>query len=248
MSNRLKKLKEEILELADVQKAKRDLSFFKTGKGEYGEGDQFLGIAVPILRKLARQYEKEERDEGSSGGELAVVEKLLYSKYNEERLLGLMILSGRFEKAGGERKKEEEIYDFYLRHIGRVNNWNLVDFSARSIVGRYLRDKDREILREWGRTENLWLRRIGIVATHCFIKENEFEDTLQIAEILLNDKEDLIHKAVGWMLREVGKMDEAVLKKFLKKYQKLMPRTMLRYAIERLTVEDKERFMKGIYR
>lgn len=238
MGNPYKRLKEEILEMANAQKASRDLKFFKTEKGEYGEGDQFLGIAVPALRRLAKKHEEMEMEE---------IEELLYSQYNEERLIGLMVLVRRFEKVRGDKKAEEAIYDFYVRHLKRVNNWNLVDFSARPIIGLYLRDKDREILKEWAKSGNLWLRRIGIVGTHYFIKEDSFDDTLQIAEILLNDKEDLIHKAVGWMLREVGKRDEAVLISFLKKYQKVMPRTMLRYAIERLKVEERERLMKGVY-
>lgn len=238
MQKKLKYLKEEINEIADVEKAKRDLRFFKTGKGEYAEGDVFLGIAVPVLRKLGKKYVGIELDE---------VQELLYSKYNEERLLALMLLVEEFEKAKGDRKIEEEIYRFYVQHKERVNNWNLVDLSARPIVGGYLRDKDRKVLIDWGMSESLWVRRIGIVATWYFIKKGEFEDTLKIAKILLKDKEDLIHKAVGWMLRELGKMDEGVLKEFLKQHQKEMPRTMLRYALERLNVSDRECFMKGVY-
>lgn len=236
MSSDFINLKVEILQLADAEKAKRSLNFFKTGKGDYGEGDQFLGIAVPVLKKIAKKY---------GIVDLPQIEELLYSKYNEERLIALMILVERFKKIKGETKKEEEIFNFYVKHMSRVNNWNLVDFSARPIVGQYLSDKDRGILKDWAKSLSLWTRRIGIVATYYFIKNKEFDDTLEIAEMLLSDKEDLIHKAVGWMLRELGKMDEAVLKKFLKKYQKTMPRTMLRYAIERLKAEDKKCFMKG---
>ncbi|PWU04091.1 MAG: DNA alkylation repair protein [Verrucomicrobia bacterium] len=236
--NNFRDLKKEILGMADIEKAQRDLRFFKTGRGEYAEGDMFLGIAVPVSRKLARRYHDVDLEE---------VEELLQSPYNEERLIGLLVLIEKFEKAEGVSREEKGIYDFYVKHMGRVNNWNLVDLSASPIVGKYLRDKDREILRVWGKSENLWMRRIGIVATHFFIKERDYEDTLEMAELLLNDKEDLIHKAVGWMLREMGKMDESVLKEFLKKYQKTMPRTMLRYAIERLKEEDKESFMKGVF-
>lgn len=238
MNRKLKYLKEEINQIANPEKAKGDLRFFKTSKGAYAEGDAFLGIAVPVLRKLGKKY---------LGIELDEIQELLYSKYNEERLLALMILVEEFERGKGDRKIEEEIYRFYVQHIKRVNNWNLVDLSARPIVGQYLRDKDRAILMDWGRSENLWLRRISIVATWYFIKKGEFKDTLEIAKLLLNDKEDLIHKAAGWMLRELGKMNESVLKDFLKKHQKEMPRTMLRYAIERLNVGDREQFMKGIY-
>lgn len=238
MSNNFKNLKEEILKTANLEKAKRDIKFFKTAKGQYAEGDEFLGIAVPVLRKFAKKY---------SEIELPEIKELLYSKYNEERLLALMLLVEQLRESKSDIKKEEEIYNFYVKHMLCVNNWNLVDFSAKPIVGHYLSNKDREILRTWGKSENLWFRRIGIVATHYFIKQKEFEDTLEIAEILLNDKEDLIHKAVGWMLRELGKMDETVLKEFLKKHQNTMPRTMLRYAIERLIPADRERFLKGEY-
>lgn len=238
MNNNFENLKKEISKITDARKAKLDQRFFKTAKGEYAEGDKFLGIAVPVLRQLAKKY---------GPYDFPQIQELLYSQYNEERLIGLMLLVEKFQKAKGEKRKEEEIYNFYIKHISRVNNWNLVDFSARPIIGQYLKDKNRDILRKWGKSQNLWLRRIGIVATHHFIKEKQFEDTLELAEILLNDKEDLIHKAVGWMLRELGKMDENVLKNFLKKHQKSMPRTMLRYAIERLSTEDKHRFMKGEY-
>lgn len=230
-----KNLRKEVQGLADESKALQAMQFFKTGKSQYGEGDKFLGISVPEIRKIVRKYNKVL--------DLNEIRELLLSGYNEERLLGLMILVEQF----GKIRKEEEVYNFYLRHMDRVNNWNLVDFSARPIVGVYLMDKDRCILDKWAVSENLWTRRIAIVASWNFIKNGQFEDTMRIARLLMNDKEDLIHKAVGWMLREVGKQDENALKIFLKDHQKSMPRTMLRYAIERLAGEDKERFMKGVY-
>lgn len=232
MASNLENLKKEILVLADREKALRDARFFKTSKGEYGEGDRFLGIAVPNLRKIGKKYYKALA--------LKEIRELLFSPYNEERLLALMALVEQF----GKIREEDEIYCFYIANIDRVNNWNLVDLSARPIVGVYLMDKDRNILREWARSKSLWLRRIAIVASWNFIKNGEFDDTMYLANLLMDDKEDLIHKAVGWMLRELGKKDEAVLKTFLKKYHKKMPRTALRYAIERLSVDDKEQFMK----
>lgn len=235
MSSKLQHLKQEISKLVDEEKAIRDLRFFKTAKGEYAEGDRFLGIAVPQMRKLGKKY---------NSLELSEIRELLYSPYNEERLLGLLILVGQFERSKEASKKRAEIYDFYVKHMERVNNWNLVDLSARPIIGGHLIDKSRDVLREWAKSESLWVRRIAIVATYHFIKEGEFEDTLQIATILLDDKEDLIHKAVGWMLRELGKRDEAVLKNFLRSHYTQMPRTMLRYAIERLSLDDREVFMK----
>lgn len=230
-----KNLKKEVHDLADDHKALQATRFFKTAKGEYGEGDKFLGISVPELRKIGKKYYKSL--------ELKEIRDLLLSPYNEERLLGLMILVEQF----GKLRETHEVYDFYVNHMDRVNNWNLVDVSARPIVGVYLMDKDRSILDEWARSQSLWVRRIAIVASWHFIKNKQFDDTLRITRTLMNDEEDLIHKAVGWMLRELGKQDEDVLKLFLKKHQTLMPRTMLRYAIERLEASEKSRFMKGIY-
>lgn len=228
-------LKKEVQVLADKEQALRKLQFFQTGKGQYGEGDKFLGISVPDIRKIGKKYYKVL--------DLKEIGELLLSGFNEERLLGLMILVDQF----GKIRPQKEVYDFYVKHMDRVNNWNLVDSSARPIVGVYLADKDRGILYEWSGSESLWERRIAIVATWHFIKCGEFEDTLRISALLMKDPQDLIHKAVGWMLRELGKQDEKVLKEFLKEYQREMPRTMLRYAIERLEVSDRELVMNGVY-
>ncbi len=230
-----KNLKIELQGFADKQNASRKLQFFQTEKGKYGEGDQFLGISVPDIRKIGKKYHK--------ALDLDDIRELLFSAYNEERLLGLLILIDQI----GKLRAPKEVYDFYVKHIDRVNNWNLVDASARPIVGAYLMDKDRSVLDDWARSENLWVRRIAIVASWHFIKCGEFQDTLRISILLMKDKQDLIHKAVGWMLRELGKQNQEVLKVFLKKYQKEMPRTMLRYAIERLKALDKEQIMQGTY-
>lgn len=234
-SSHYKNLKKDVRDLADEHKALQAMRFFKTGKGEYGEGDKFLGISVPEIRKVFKKY--------YNTLELKEIKELLLSPYNEERLLALMILVEQF----GKLRETHEVYDFYVKHMDRVNNWNLVDLSARPIVGVYLMDKDRTILDQWARSDNLWVRRIAIVATWNFIKNGQFDDTLRIARMLMNDQQDLIHKAVGWMLRELGKQDEEVLKLFLKKHQTIMPRTTLRYAIERLEASEKARFMKGTY-
>lgn len=228
-----KNLKIDIQAVANKENALRKLQFFRTGKGEYGEGDQFLGVSVPDIRKIGKKYHKSL--------DLAGIRELLFSAYNEERLLGLVILIDQI----GKLRDQKQTYDFYLKHIDRVNNWNLVDASARPIVGVYLMDKNRTVLDDWARSESLWVRRIAILASWHFIKCGEFEDTLRIAILLMKDKHDLIHKAVGWMLRELGKQNEEVLMLFLKENQKEMPRTMLRYAIERLKASDRERIMSG---
>lgn len=225
-------LKKDLRGLANKERALVCERFFKTGKGEYAEGDRFLGIAVPDLRRLLMQYWKMLDYEG--------IRELLFSAYNEERRLGLMVLGKQF----GKIVAPEEAYEFYVAHRDRVNNWNLVDVSARPIVGVYLLDKDRSVLKTWADSESLWVRRIAIVASWAFIKCGEFEDTLDLATQLMGDKEDLIHKAVGWMLRELGKQDEGVLKDFLKMHCRAMPRTMLRYAIERLKEEERVRFLR----
>jgi len=205
--------------------------FFKACPGEYGEGDKFYGITVPELRKIARQYQSLMLED---------LKILIYSEYHEERMLALLILMSQYKKSE-EEKERKKIYDFYLKNMQQINNWDLVDLSAPHIVGHYLFEKDRTVLYRWAENKNFWIRRIGMLSTFYFIRQNEFEDTLKIADILLQDNEDLIHKAVGWLLREVGKRDESLLEKFLKpRYQK-MPRTMLRYAIEKFS-ESKRRF------
>ena len=223
----LNALKDELERNKDAEKAKNYSKFFKTGKGEYGEGDLFLGLTVPEQRKIAKNYIDLNLDE---------IQELLLSKIHEHRLVALMILSFKYKK-----NFNKEIVDFYLRNTKNVNNWDLVDLSAYQILGHYLLDKDKTILYKLAKSDNLWEKRISIISTYEFIKNNKFEDTLKISEILLNDKHDLIHKAVGWMLREVGKRNLETEEKFLKKYYKQMPRTMLRYSIEKFD-EEKRKF------
>lgn len=196
--------------------------FFKTGPGEYGEGDQFLGVKVPLVRSVAKEFR---------GLELKEVGVLLRSVMHEERLLALLILDGQMKK--GDEARQKEIYEFYARNLKWVNNWDLVDSSAPGIVGVYLREKSRKPLTAWAKSESLWERRVAIVATLQFIRNDDFMETVKISKMLLKDGHDLIHKATGWMLREVGKRDESVLVEFLEEHAGVMPRTMLRYAIER---------------
>jgi 3-methyladenine DNA glycosylase AlkD len=227
-------IREELRKLADKEIAEHSQRFFKTAKGQYGQGDRFLGIRVPVLRKTAKKYR---------GISIEDACRLLKSEFHEERLLALILLVNIFNRAGDEVRKA--IYKLYLANTKYVNNWDLVDSSAEHIVGAYLRWRDRQPIYELAVSDNLWERRIAIMSTFHFIKHNEFEDTLRIAEILLADREDLIHKAVGWMLREIGKRDVEVEKKFLKKHYKKMPRTMLRYAIEKFPMSQRQRFLKG---
>jgi 3-methyladenine DNA glycosylase AlkD len=220
--------------LGDPRKAEDLQRFFKTGTGEYGEGDVFLGIRVPVLRKLATEY----RDLT-----LGQAKKLLRSAIHEERLLALFILINIFAKGSDVAKRQ--IYHLYLEHTQFVNNWDLVDASAEHIVGAYLWDKDKAPLLELAGSSLLWERRIAILSTFHFIKRGEFEATLKIARLLLADSEDLIHKAVGWMLREVGKRNLATEEAFLGKHYRKMPRTMLRYAIERFPEEKRRAYLHG---
>jgi len=220
--------------LGDSRKAEDLQRFFKTGTGEYGEGDVFLGIRVPVLRKLATEY----RDLT-----LGQAKKLLRSAIHEERLLALFILIDIFAKGSDVAKRQ--IYHLYLEHTQFVNNWDLVDASAEHIVGAYLWDKDKAPLLELAGSSLLWERRIAILSTFHFIKRGEFEATLKIARLLLADSEDLIHKAVGWMLREVGKRNLATEEAFLKKHYRKMPRTMLRYAVEKFPEEKRRAYLHG---
>ena len=205
--------------------------FFKTGKGEYGEGDKFMGVVVPSVRKVARKFRNASLD---------VVEGLLESEWHECRLCALLILRERFAKS------PDEIVQFYLSHTKGINNWDLVDLSAPYILGFYLLDRpsDRNILYELAESDVMWERRIAVVSTLMLIRNGLYDDTLQLAEILLHSSHDLMRKAVGWMLREVGKKDEMLMKSFLDKHCKVMPRTMLRYAIERLPYEVRMSYMK----
>lgn len=208
--------------------------FFKTGPGQYGEGDRFIGVKVPVTRKVAKEFRSLP---------LAEAENLLHSEIHEKRLLALVILVGQFEK--GDDATRKLIFDLYLANTRHVNNWDLVDLSAPQIVGGYLETRSRKPLDRLSKSKSLWERRISILATHWGIRHGDFVDTIKIAEKLLGDKEDLIHKAVGWMLREVGKRDVAVLEEFLGKHCRTMPRTMLRYAIERFPDEKRLSYLNG---
>ena len=220
--------------LANEEIAEHSQRFFKTGKGQYGHGDRFLGIRVPALRKMAGQYRGVSVEQAS---------RLLKSEFHEERLLSLLLLVAMLKKANDEGRRA--IYTLYLENTRFINNWDLVDSSAEYIVGAYLRGGDKRPLYDLAVSNMLWERRISIMSTFHFIKHSEFADTLKIAEILLPDKEDLIHKAVGWMLREIGKRNIETEEKFLKKYCRLMPRTMLRYAIEKFPAPKRQRYLKG---
>jgi len=231
----LTQIRKEINSVMSKEKAQFLQKYFKTGEGEYAQGDIFRGISVPLCRQIAHKY----------AGSLSFedLKELLSSKIHEERFIALEAITYLYSKS--EEIKKQEIYNFYLQNTKQINNWDLVDTSAPHVVGNHLLDKERAALYKLAKSENLWEKRISIVATYYFIKNNQFEDTLKISEILLQDKHDLIHKACGWMLREVGKCDQKVLEAFLKKHYKAMPRTMLRYAIERFPEERRQAYLKG---
>jgi len=229
----LLKLKSELRKLASVKRAEASRWFFKTGPGEYGEGDKFLGVNNPGMRQVAKKF---------PGLPLADLHKLLESAWHEERQTSLFILVHQYEK--GDEAARRQIYKFYLAHSKRINNWDLVDLSAHKIVGEYLLDKPRNILYRLAKSKNLWQRRIAIISTAAFIRRGDFSETLKISKILLKDEHDLIHKAVGWMLREVGKRDRLLLEKFLHLHHKIMPRVMLRYAIEKFNWAERHKYLK----
>jgi len=228
------KIQEELNSLKNDEKAKVLQRFFKTGKGEYAENDEFLGVVVPDQRKIAKKYFKDVEID-----ELII---LLKNKIHEYRLTALLILLYKYEKAGIEKK--EKIFNFYLDNKVYVNNWDLVDTTCHHILGDFLLDKKKDVLFDLAISENFWFRRIAIVSCFKFIKNNLFDDAIKISKILLNDEHHLIHKAVGWMLREIGKRDIGVELDFLNKYHKIMPRIMLRYAIERFDKEIRKNFLK----
>ena len=224
----------QIKTLRDPQRARFLQRFFKTGPGEYGEGDVFAGLRVPEIRKLAKEYRSLP---------LSTALQLLHSPIHEVRLLALLIMVRSFQRGDAPLKKQ--IYHTYLEHTRLINNWDLVDLSAEHIVGAYLNTEEDDPLHALASSKLIWNRRIAIMATFHFIKKGRFDVTLSIAQILLHDQEDLIHKAVGWMLREIGKRDQAVEESFLQPYYKTMPRTMLRYAIEKFPEELRQRYLKG---
>ncbi len=220
--------------LADTKKAAFFPRFFKTGPGQYGEGDQFLGVTVPQVRAVVKRY--------AQSLDVAHIEGLLKNPIHEVRLAGVLALVFQFEH--GKPAEQKKVMEFYLAHFAGVNNWDLVDASAAKILGAWLwRQKRAAPLQKLARSTHLWTQRLAIVATYAFIRERVFEPTLQVATILLHHPHDLIQKAVGWMLREVGKRDEGVLRDFLHEHAATMPRTMLRYAIERLPVADRSRYL-----
>ena len=231
----LEELKKELRESANPEKAKTLQRFFKTGKGQYGEGDIFLGIQVPIQRQIAREYIDLNFQE---------IQELLNSKIHEERLIALIILAIKFKKAKKDNFVKRQIFEFYLKNTSRVNNWDLVDFSAPNIVGEFLQKEDTGILKQLAKSGNFWERRIAIISTYSFIRKRSFGEALAISDILLKDEHDLIHKAVGWMLREIGKRNKNVLEIFLQQRHKEMPRTMLRYAIEKFPEDERKKWLK----
>ena len=229
---------DNLLELIQVQlhQAKQSLcnpkAFCKTGPGQYAEHDQFLGVPVPALRTIAKKY---------ATAPFTIIKTLITSCFNEERLVALLIVIDQYKRGNSQQK--EAIYQFYKEHLVYVNNWNLVDSSAHLILGAYLADTNKDELLVLAQSQNLWERRIAIVATWYFIKQNQYEWTITIATILLTDSHDLIHKAVGWMLREVGKKDIKPLQQFLDQHASVMPRTMLRYAIEKFPEHERKMYL-----
>jgi len=226
-------LVKELKGLANEEQAMVLSRFFKTGKGQYGEGDIFFGIKVPAIRNVAKNF---------YGIDLFGIQKLLDSEIHEVRFAGLNILINKFEK--GTTSDKEKIFNFYLKNIKKnINNWDLVDLSCPHIIGCYLFDKDRKVLYDLAKSSNLWERRVAMISTFYFIKRNDFKDALSLSEVLLFDEHDLINKAVGWMLREVGKRDIELEREFLMRNYMSMPRVALRYAIEKMTEGERNFFM-----
>jgi 3-methyladenine DNA glycosylase AlkD len=234
VSDQLKALKAKINSLSDKRVAENLQWFFKTGKGEYGEGDQFTGLKVPAQRKLAKEFCDLSLEE---------IRELLKSPIHEERLISLFILADKYRKANDQLKNK--IFNFYIKDRKGINNWDLVDLSAPKIIGSHLREKDKSILFKFALSKNLWDRRIAVLASFEFIKNNNYETSLELCKLLLNDEHDLIHKATGWMLREIGKRNLEIEVKFLKDNYKKMPRTMLRYAIEKFPESKRKKYLQG---
>ena len=224
----------ELHEMADPDTAVGLQRFFKTGKGDYGEEDRFLGIRMPALRKMARKHRRVHIHDAG---------RLLRTPYHEARMLALLILIEQFSRGADE--EQTAVYNLYMAHTEHVNSWDLVDASAEAIPGLYLKDRSRAPLYELARSKRLWDRRIAMVATWPYIREDDFTDALAIVEMLLDDDQDLIHKAAGWMLREIGKRDMAAEEQFLKAFYPKIPRTMLRYAIEKFPEEKRRKYLRG---
>lgn len=227
------KIKLEISKYEDPNKAVFLQRFFKTGKGQYAEGDIFIGVNMPTIRQIAKKF---------NDANLIDIEQLLESPIHEHRMCGLVIMVNQAKKAKDTTKKE--LYNLYLKRTDRINNWDLVDISCRDIVGGYLLDKSKKTLYKLAESDNLWERRIAIVSTWYFISHHQLDETFKISKMLLNDEQDLIHKAVGWMLREAGKKDEKALKDFLNRYANKLPRTTLRYSLEKLPYLEKQYYMQ----
>jgi 3-methyladenine DNA glycosylase AlkD len=233
----IKQIEKEFEQYCSEKSARQNSRFFKTGKGEYSEGDLFIDITNPEVHKIANKYKKEISLEHTL--------HFLRHKIHEYRLFALDVLKYKYSKANGDEKKE--IVDLYLNNRKFVNNWDLVDVSAPHILGDWLIEKDRKVLYKLVKEENLWSNRIAILSTLAFIKENDFEDTLKLSEALLNHEHDLIHKAVGWMLREIWKRDKKVTESFLIDHYENVPRTALRYAIEKMEETKRKKFLKGAF-
>lgn len=223
----------ELKAAANPDIARQSVRFFKTGPGEYGESDLFLGLRVPTLRATCKSYQ---------GIDLRHIETLLNSTFHEVRLCAVFMLVDRYKRGSSDIK--QEVFDAYQKNIKRINNWDLVDSSAYHIIGPHLEPGNRKLLVELAKSDNLWKRRIAIIATYHYIRNHDFKTTLELAKLLLNDSEDLIHKAVGWMLREVGNRDRAAEDQFLNRHMAKMPRTMLRYAIEKYPESSRQRLLK----
>jgi 3-methyladenine DNA glycosylase AlkD len=228
-------LEKELRKHANSERARVSMRYFKTGKGEYGEGDQFLGVAVPIQRSLAAKYVSQVTE--------ADISVLLSSPYHEIRLTALFMMNTRFLKSADQAEAKKWV-DFYLSHIHCINNWDLVDSSAPIVLGTWLQNRNRRILYQFARSKNLWKNRIAMLTTLAFIRNNELNDLLKLAEIFISHPHDLIHKASGWMLREGWKRDPKTVEAFLTKFASQMPRTMLRYSIEKMSPAKKKYFMK----
>ena len=228
-------LQKKFRKLGSKKTAEHSQRFFKTAKGQYGYGDVFLGIRVPVIRKFLKD---------NPNIQLSDIKKFIRSKYHEERLLGLLALVQRYAIATSDSDRER-IYAEYVGSFKYVNNWDLVDVTCPHIVGKHLSDKDRSVLYRWAKSEDLWTRRIAIISCYWFIKNGDQSDTFEISKLLLQDEHDLIHKAVGWMLREAGKKDLKQTEAFMIRHYKSMPRTMLRYAIEKYPESKRQKYLKG---
>lgn len=222
-------------EIGDPKIAQHSQRYFKTGKGEYAQGDRFLGIRVPVLRKKVIPFKETS---------LKDIKELPVSPFHEVRLFALLLMVHQFSKGGVEQR--DKLFNLYISSTPFINNWDLVDTSAPYIVGPYLLDRDRSILYDFARSDLLWERRISVMSTFFFVRQFQYEDTLRISRILLNDPHDLIHKAVGWMLREIGKRDRQTEELFLERHYQQMPKTMLRYAIEKFEKERRQMYLKGL--